>query len=170
MKLGDVIFQNLPCVWLVNLINQVQGKGPHHCGIVTGFFLGIPLITEAFIFGVWTIPLPLFILRWPFGIKVKSWVDQSKVSTIVNWVLSKEGKPYNIYYSYSDNAYYCSSLISKAYQFALGVPMPCLKTIKEVELSDPPAVNIYQEILNALPDPEQPICLPRDLQNSGELE
>lgn len=175
MKLGDIIFQDLPKIpiWifrLVSLISEAQGGiGPDHCGICTGFFLGIPLITEAFVFGVWTIPLPLFWIRWPFGVKTRSWSNQSIVSNMIQCCVAKEGMPYNIYYSDSDNAYYCTSLIAKAFAFAAGHSISCTKTVKEVELSDPPAVNQYQEILGALPDPNSSIWLPIDLLNAKEL-
>ena len=175
MKLGDVIFQDLPQIpigllRLVNLIYSVQGnKGPEHCGICTGFWLGIPLITEAFVFGVWTIPLPLFWLRWPFGVVVKSWSVQPVASLIAGWCITKKGFPYNIYYSDSDNAYYCTSLIAKAYKAITGYTISCTKTVKQVELSDPPSVTIYRSILGQEPNPESLIWLVSDFKNAKEF-
>ena len=165
MKLGDVIFSDLPKIpiWLfrlVSLIFQVQkNSGPEHCGICT----------EAFVFGVWTIPLPLFWLRWPFNVTVKTWDIPAIAPLVVNWVLAKKGVPYNIHYSDSDNAYYCSSLIAKAYEASCGVKWSTSKTVKEVELSDPPAVTFYQKILNSLPDPTWRIWLVKDLMEGSEL-
>jgi len=176
VKLGDLIFQNLPRIpigilRMVSLIRQVQGNtGPEHCGICTGFFLGIPLITEAFFFGVWTIPLPIFWLRWPFGFTTRTWKDQSIVPRIVTQVLTKRGTPYNIYYSDSDNAYYCTSLIAKAYVVVEGKPMSCTKTVKQVELSDPPAVTYYQKILGEVPNPQSNIWLVSDFKSAQELK
>ena len=169
MKIGDVIFQNLPKIWIVNLINQVQNGGPHHCGICTGFFLGIPLITEAFIFGVWTIPLPLFILRWPFGIKIKSWKDQSISNGISINSQTYLGKPYDLYYYDSDTAIYCSELIAKSYYLSTGKLISSTKTVDGVELSDPPCKDIYFKYLGKYPDPQSKIWLVSDLLNASEL-
>jgi hypothetical protein len=176
MKLGDVVFQDLPTfisigfLRLLGLIKEVQGnKGPEHCGICTGFWCGIPLITEAFIFGVWTIPFPLFILRWPLGLEVKSWNGQSLVPGILSWVASKKGLPYNINYTDSDNAYYCSSLIAKAYKVASGNDLSSTKTVAEVELSDAPAKDKYYKILGIYPVPTDKIWLVSDLENAKEF-
>ena len=169
MKLGDVVFQNLPRIWLIKLIDQVQGGGPHHCGIVTGFWFGIPMITEAFFFGVWTIPYPLFVLRWPFGIEKRSWVDQSIVSKVIDKANSYLGKPYDIYYYDSDSAYYCSEIVAKAYGSVTGNPISSTKTVAQVELSDPPAKDLYFKLLGKYPNPESRIWLVSDLAKAKEL-
>jgi Permuted papain-like amidase enzyme, YaeF/YiiX, C92 family len=48
-----------------------------------------------------------------------------------------EGKPYDLYFEWSDERIYCSELVWKMYQQALGVRLGTLQKLREFDLSDP---------------------------------
>jgi hypothetical protein len=50
---------------------------------------------------------------------------------------SFEGKPYDLYFEWSDQRIYCSELIFKMYQQALGVQLGGLQKLREFDLTDP---------------------------------
>jgi hypothetical protein len=171
MKLGDVIFQDLLDVSLIDLIDKVQGGPPNHCGIVTGFWFGIPLITEAFPGpGVWTIPFPLFLARSPFSTQVRGWGEPSVVSGIITYVKSQKGLPYNIHFDDSNSSVYCSELIAKGYKYASGKDISCTKVIADLETKLPWAKQMFFSLLGVYPEADSKIWLVTDLLNAKELK
>jgi hypothetical protein len=48
-----------------------------------------------------------------------------------------EGKPYDLYFEWSDERIYCSELVWKLYEQALGVKLGTLQKLREFDLSDP---------------------------------
>jgi hypothetical protein len=48
-----------------------------------------------------------------------------------------EGKPYDLYFEWSDERIYCSELVWKLYEQALGVKLGALQKLREFDLSDP---------------------------------
>jgi hypothetical protein len=50
---------------------------------------------------------------------------------------SFEGKPYDLYFEWSDQRIYCSELVFKMYQQALGVQLGGLQKLREFDLTDP---------------------------------
>jgi hypothetical protein len=48
-----------------------------------------------------------------------------------------EGKPYDLYFEWSDERIYCSELVWKMYQQALGMRLGTLQKLREFDLSDP---------------------------------
>jgi hypothetical protein len=48
-----------------------------------------------------------------------------------------EGKPYDLYFEWSDQRIYCSELIWKMYRDALGIELGKLQQLHEFDLSDP---------------------------------
>ena len=152
MKRGDVIFQNLPKLSYVNLIDGVQGGGPHHCAIVSGKKWGIWWAIEAFPFlGVWELPVFLFWLRWPFGLAARTWKDlhQDTIDLIIAIAGTQKGKPYNIHFSDNTASYYCSDLIGLAYQTATNQEIDGWVTAASLEDKFPALVAKY---FNPLPD------------------
>lgn len=47
------------------------------------------------------------------------------------------GKPYDIYFEWSNDAIYCSEIVWKAYDKALGIQLAALQNLKQFDLSDP---------------------------------
>jgi hypothetical protein len=48
-----------------------------------------------------------------------------------------EGRPYDLYFEWSDERIYCSELVWKIYQQALGVRLGTMQKLREFDLSDP---------------------------------
>jgi len=48
-----------------------------------------------------------------------------------------EGKPYDLYFEWSDDRIYCSELVWKIYKRALDLEVGELQTMQEFDLSDP---------------------------------
>ena len=48
-----------------------------------------------------------------------------------------EGKPYDLYFEWSDARIYCSELVWKMYREALGIEIGALQKLREFDLSDP---------------------------------
>ena len=170
MKLGDLVFQDLPRISLIGLIDQVQGGPPNHVGIVTGFFWGIPLITEAFPGpGVWTIPYPLFLARSPFSTEVRSFKDQSIIPKMLAFLKTQYGLPYNIHFNDSDKGTYCSELIAKAYFASAGKELVCTQLISHLLLMKPWAKSLFFGYLGVYPEPTSKIWLVTELKRTPEL-
>ena len=170
MKLGDVVFQDLPAISLIELIDKVQGGPPNHCGIVSGFFLGVPMITEAFpLVGVWTIPYPIFLLRSPFSNQVRRWKDQSLVPKILAFVKTQFGLPYNIHFDDNPKATYCSELIAKGYLAASGKELSCTQTIQDIENKELWASQLFYSYLGVYPEMNSKIWLVTGLLKTFEL-
>lgn len=47
------------------------------------------------------------------------------------------GKPYDIYFEWNDKSIYCSEIVWKAYDKALGIQLAPLQSLKQFDLSDP---------------------------------
>jgi hypothetical protein len=50
---------------------------------------------------------------------------------------SYEGKPYDLYFEWSDARIYCSELVWKMYRDALGIDVGQLQKLREFDLADP---------------------------------
>ena len=48
-----------------------------------------------------------------------------------------KGKPYDLYFEWSDERIYCSELVWKMYQQAMGVKLGTMQKLREFDLSDP---------------------------------
>ena len=59
--------------------------------------------------------------------------EKSKLRTAARMY---EGKPYDLYFEWSDQRIYCSELVWKIYQRALGVKLGELQKLREFDLTD----------------------------------
>ena len=50
---------------------------------------------------------------------------------------SYEGKPYDLYFEWSDSRIYCSELVWKMYRDALGIEIGALQKLREFDLTEP---------------------------------
>jgi len=173
LRLGDLVFQDLPEIYIIDLIYYSQNsKGPVHVGIVSGFdSLGIPIITEAFpILGVHTISLPLFVTRYPFGIFYKTWKDQTIVEPLLANIATKIGLEYNIHFSDNPSSQYCSGLICEAYNAISPIPILCTQTMLELSNKVPGLSSLYVQYEGIVPNFGENIWTPKDLLDAKELE
>lgn len=85
--------------------------------------------------------------------------------------LGKEmvGKHYDIYFGWSDDQFYCSELVWKIYQRALGLELCPLKKMRDFDLSSPEVKAIMQQRYGKNPPLEEPVVAPSDLAESKLL-
>lgn len=55
------------------------------------------------------------------------------------------GKPYDVYFEWDDQAIYCSEIVWKAYQHALGIQLAPLQKLKDFDLSDAKVKSLMQQ-------------------------
>jgi hypothetical protein len=83
---------------------------------------------------------------------------------------SFEGKPYDLTFEWSDRRIYCSELVWKIYQRALGVEIGQQQRLSEFDLSDPTVrAKIKERYGNQIPKNE-PVISPAAMFNSKLLQ
>jgi len=80
-----------------------------------------------------------------------------------------KGRPYDLYFEWSDDRVYCSELVWKIYQKAIGVELGPLRKLKDFDLSNPVVMNKLHERYGATLPLEQPVISPADVFNSPLL-
>lgn len=71
-----------------------------------------------------------------------------------------EGKPYDLYFEWSDERIYCSELVWKMYQQALGVRLGTLQELREFDLSDPVVQAKMRERYGSRVPLDEPVISP----------
>jgi uncharacterized protein YycO len=79
------------------------------------------------------------------------------------------GKPYDLYFEWSDARIYCSELVWKAYQDALGVELGARQKLREFDLSDPTVRSKMRERYGDNVPMNEPVISPAALFDSREL-
>jgi hypothetical protein len=166
---GDIIFQSLPHVDLVNAIEGMTGSPYSHCGVVAKEN-GMWVVIES-IFDVHETPLSSWARRGRWGRLAVYRLKPEYRSHIPKFVQELHeflGRPYDYRYRMDDETIYCSELVWKAWKNAtgeeLGTPVrlgdmnwkPFEKTIRKYEAGPPPL--------------DQGIISPRGLSEAKQLE
>jgi hypothetical protein len=71
-----------------------------------------------------------------------------------------EGKPYDLYFEWSDERIYCSELVWKMYEQALGVKLGALQKLREFDLTDPVVKGKMRERYGANVPLDEPVISP----------
>ena len=71
-----------------------------------------------------------------------------------------EGKPYDLYFEWSDARIYCSELVWKMYEQALGVRLGTLQKLREFDLSDPVVKAKMRERYGSRVPLDEPVISP----------
>jgi hypothetical protein len=71
-----------------------------------------------------------------------------------------EGKPYDLYFEWSDERIYCSELVWKLYEQALGVKLGALQKLREFDLNDPIVKTKMRERYGANVPLDEPVISP----------
>jgi uncharacterized protein YycO len=71
-----------------------------------------------------------------------------------------EGKPYDLYFEWSDERIYCSELVWKLYEQALGVKLGQLQKLREFDLADPVVKTKMRERYGANVPLDEPVISP----------
>jgi hypothetical protein len=170
---GDVLFQTSRSDQ--SLAIQLVTKSRYtHCGLVV-FQRGAPMVLEA-TGPVKLTPLNTWIARGQGGNMVAKRLrdadtvltsDQSKrLDTVARTFL---GRPYDPLFEWTDQAIYCSELVHKVYERALGIELARLEQVGNLDLSSAEAQRIARERWGGAPPADQRIVSPAALFASSRL-
>jgi hypothetical protein len=118
---GDVLFQSLPKMRLVNAIEGVTGSPYSHCGIVAKEN-GSWVVYES-IGNTHATPLLQFLARGRnlgFAVYRLKPEYREHIASTLEHAKGYVGRPYDIRYRMDDEKIYCSELVYKAYRDATG--------------------------------------------------
>jgi uncharacterized protein YycO len=134
---GDIIFHTSRSAQSV-AIQRATHSPYSHVGVII-FRDGKPYVFEA-ISTVQYTPLPKWTARGEGGRfvvkRLKRPLTETEKSKIRTAARVYEGKPYDLYFEWSDQRIYCSELVWKIYDRALGVKLGELQKLREFDLTD----------------------------------
>jgi hypothetical protein len=170
---GDIIFQTSRSAQ--SLAVQRATRSPYsHMGLVY-LSEGKPYVFEAAA-TVKLTPLPEWIERGEGGhlvVKRLAGADTLLGPDALRRMLDVgrafEGKRYDLYFEWSDDRLYCSELVWKVFQRALGLEVGGLQTIAEFDLSDPVVQEKIQERFHGPPPANEPVVSPAAIFGSDLL-
>ena len=172
LRAGDVLFQNLPSP-SAQAIRLATGSEYSHCGLVIAH-KGDLVVCEA-VQPVRMIPIEQWIDQ---GIDkkytVKRLTDRDPLSTeaskaLTNYCLSMIGKPYDMYYQWSDEKIYCSELVWKAYHNGLELDLTTTRSFSDYNFDNPIVQQKLKERFGDNIPWDEPVVSPGDLVNSPKL-
>jgi hypothetical protein len=79
------------------------------------------------------------------------------------------GKPYDPYFEWSNDRIYCSELVWKIYQQAIGVKIGPLQTLREFDLKSPVVVSKLSERYGKVLPLNEPVIAPSAMFDSSKL-
>jgi len=134
---GDIIFHTSRSAQSV-AIQRATHSPYSHVGVII-FRDGKPYVFEA-ISTVQYTPLARWTGRGEGGRfivkRLKRPLTQSDIAKLRTAARTYEGKPYDLYFEWSDQRIYCSELVWKMYERALGVKLGELQKLREFDLTD----------------------------------
>jgi len=101
--------------------------------------------------------------------RYKQSLTQAQQTKLVRQAESYLNKPYDIYFEWSDDAIYCSEIVWKAYQKALGIELAPLDKLKHFDLSDPRVKALMKQRYGQNIPLEETVIAPSAIFNSKQL-
>lgn len=170
---GDIVFQTSHSTQSAAI--QKATHSPYsHMGLVL-YRDGKPYVLEA-IGPVKYTPLPEWIARGVGGkYVVKRLRDQraitpEAVERLRTVARSFEGRPYDLAFGWSDDRIYCSELVWKVYDRALGIGVGELQPLRTLDLSDPIVRAKLNERYGEKLPLDEPVITPAAMFNAKTLE
>jgi hypothetical protein len=135
---GDVIFHTSRSAQSA-AIQRATHSPYSHMGVIL-FRDGRPYVFEAIATVRYT-PLASWIARGTgsrYAVKrLKRALTAKEIARLHATADGYEGKPYDLYFEWSDARIYCSELVWKMYRDALGMELGDLQRLREFDLADP---------------------------------
>lgn len=166
---GDIVFQSLPHMPVIDAIEGCTHSPYSHCGIV---------VKQGSVWHVLEAIGPVRLTR------LEKWISQGrkeefavyrlkpafqpKVDAMITAAEKFIGLPYDIQYELDDEKIYCSELIYKGFLNASGERMR--KTVKLGDLDWRPHEKVIRAIAGDPPPLEREMITPRDLAKAEQLE
>jgi len=168
---GDIIFQTSRSSQSV-AIQRATHSPYSHMGIV---FLrdGKPYVLEASATVRYT-PLGEWIARGKdskYALKrLRTPLTADQVGRLRDVARPFEGRPYDLTFEWSDTKIYCSELVWKIYDRALGVQIGSLQKLREFDLSDAAVRVKMRERYGASVPLDSPVISPASMFNAEALQ
>jgi uncharacterized protein YycO len=171
---GDIIFQTSRSSQS-SAIQRATNSTYSHMGVVL-YRKGRPFVFEAVATVRYT-PLNKWIARGKDShFVLKRLVHASSTLTPANIVRLRsvartfEGKPYDLTFEWSDSRIYCSELVWKLYQRALGIEIGQQHHLKDFNLTDPVVLAKLRERYGKQIPLSEPVISPVAMFNSSLLQ
>jgi len=170
---GDIVFQ-VSRSKQSRAVQLVTGSPYSHMGIV---YLrdGDPIVFEA-VEPVKTTPLPEWIARGAKGhVAIKrlrnadQLLDRDAIQRMLEEGRAFNGKHYDLRFEWSDDRIYCSELVWKIYNRALGIELSGLETVSDFNLDQLEVRTVVNTRWDGVPPPEQKIVSPAAIFESELL-
>ncbi|MGV3663759.1 MAG: YiiX/YebB-like N1pC/P60 family cysteine hydrolase [Prosthecobacter sp.] len=165
---GDILFQSLPHMPVIDAIEGSTRSPYSHCGIVVKRD-GAWRVLEA-IGPVKLTRLELWIAQGRGGAFAVTRLKppfQPKVDAMITAAEKFMGLPYDIQYEMDDRKIYCSELIYKGFKEATGQELG--KIVKLGDLDWKPHAEVVRAIAGDPPPLEREMITPRDLAQAEQL-
>lgn len=166
---GDVVFQSLPRLDLVVMIEGATHSPYSHCGVVAredGRWVVIEAMDP-----VTTTPLGMFAARGREGMfdvyRPQARYD-ARMTAFVDAAKTFVGRPYDFRFRMDDEKIYCSELVYKAFQTATGEPLG--KLVKVSDLDWKPHEKTIRKYEGGPAPLDREMITPRDLAKAEQLE
>jgi len=168
---GDVIFHTSRSTQSL-AIQRATHSPWSHVGVV--FFRdGQPFVYEAIATVRYT-PLEKWTARGDGGRyvvkRLRRPLDAKQVAKLRSAAKSFEGKPYDLYFEWSNRRIYCSELVWKLYHEALGVDLGELQELRAFDLTDPAVRAKMRERYGTQVPLDEPVISPGAQFDSPLLE
>lgn len=168
---GDIIFHTSRSAQSA-AIQRATHSRYSHVGLVL-YRDGKPFVFEAIATVRYT-PLAAWIARGDGGRFVVKRLRESLTPEQVRKLRAAAekyaGKPYDLYFEWSDARIYCSELVWKAYHDALGIQLGARQKLREFDLSDPAVNAKLRERYGTRVPLEEPVISPAAQFESPLLE
>jgi hypothetical protein len=166
---GDIVFQSLPHVDLVDAIEGITGSPYSHCGVVAREG-GTWLVIES-IFDVHETPLSSWARRGRWGkfavYRLKP-ECRGNIPKFIQELHAFLGRPYDYRYQMDDESIYCSELVWKAWRNATGEELGTL--VKLGDMNWKPFEETIRKYEDGPPPLDRWIISPRHLAEAKQLE
>lgn len=174
LQFGDIFFTD-PASGQAKAIKIATRSEFSHCGII--FSENKKWYILEAVQPVQIVPLDEFLNeKGNKNIKIKRYKNINSLLTFTAiqkfYAFKKQvlNKNYDPYFNWTDNEFYCSELVWKAYQRVLGIELCELKPLKNYFLDDPIVKKImYERFGDHIPYDEHMVS-PGDIYNSKDLE
>jgi uncharacterized protein YycO len=168
---GDVVFHTSRSAQSVAI--QRATKSPYsHMGVILHRD-GKPFVYEAIATVRYT-PLPKWAARGDGGQyvvkRLKSGLTRAQTKKLRASAAEFEGRPYDLYFEWSNERIYCSELVWKMYERALGIEIGGRQKLREFDLSDERVRAKIRERYGSKVPLNEPVISPAAMFDSTLLE
>ena len=170
---GDIIFHTSTSSQSM-AIQRATGSQYSHLGIIF-FQKGGPYVYEA-IKTVQYTPLKKWIARGEgkhYVVRRLKDADRLLTETALNRLRREarrlQGKPYDLAFEWSDDRIYCSELVWKIYDRAIGIRIGRLQKLREFDLSDAAVKQKMKERYGSKAPLEEPVISPGEMFEAANL-